>query len=116
MWRYPFGSGGRRVTPSVTLPARTSAATISRMKSLRSGVAGLSALTPLLIINSKTLVQYLAMSGRFARALEPSYRLARACYARVRERPRRRSGGSVLRGAALHPGIGVPGYGLERRN
>jgi hypothetical protein len=48
MWRYPFGSGGKRVTTSETLPSRTSAATISRMKSLFSGVAGLSALTALL--------------------------------------------------------------------
>src|SRR5215218_268949 len=64
MWRYPFGSGGKRVTTSETLPSRTSAATISRMKSLRSGVAGLWALTPLLLIVSKTLVQHVAMSGR----------------------------------------------------
>src|SRR3954447_24038722 len=44
MWRYPFGSGGKRVTTSFTRPARTSAATISRMKSLRS-VAVASVLT-----------------------------------------------------------------------
>ena len=51
MWRYPFGSGGKRVTTSETLPSRTSAATISRMKSLRSGLAGVWALTlPLLIV------------------------------------------------------------------
>src|SRR5215211_2063586 len=55
MWRYPFGSGGKRVTTSETLPARTSPATISRMKSLRSGVAGSSALTRLLLIISKTM-------------------------------------------------------------
>jgi hypothetical protein len=53
MWRYPFGSGGKRVTTSETLPSRTSAATISRMKSLRPGVAGLWPLTPLLLIASK---------------------------------------------------------------
>src|ERR1700693_2174700 len=64
MWRYPFGSGGKRVTTSETLPSRTSAATISRMKSLRLGVAGLWALTPLLVINSKRLAQQVAMSGR----------------------------------------------------
>src|SRR5947208_783428 len=64
MWRYPFGSGGKRVTTSETLPSRTSAATISRMKSLRSGVAGLWPVTPLLLIVSKRLVHYLAMSGR----------------------------------------------------
>src|SRR5581483_569720 len=56
MWRYPFGSGGKRVTTSETRPSRTSAATISRMKSLRSGVARLSGLTPLLLITSKRLV------------------------------------------------------------
>src|SRR5215471_2791584 len=30
-WRYPFGSGGKRVTTFETLPSRTSAATISPM-------------------------------------------------------------------------------------
>jgi hypothetical protein len=44
-WRYPFGSGGKRVTTSETLPSRTSAATISPMKSRRSGEAGAPALT-----------------------------------------------------------------------
>src|SRR5712691_10124382 len=63
MWRYPFGSGGKRVTTSETLPSRTSAATISRMKSLRSGVARLSALSALLLIVSKRLVEDVAMSG-----------------------------------------------------
>src|SRR5215210_2858490 len=48
MCRYPFGSGGKRVTTSEILPSRTSAATTSRMKSLRSGVA---ALTGLLLIH-----------------------------------------------------------------
>src|SRR5436189_3989102 len=63
MWRYPFGSGGKRVTTSATLPSRTSAATISRMKSLRSGAAGPSALTgPLLI--PKRLVQPPAFPGQ----------------------------------------------------
>src|SRR5215204_1373107 len=50
MWRYPFGSGGKRVTTSETLPSRTSAATISRMKSLRPGVAGPWPLASLLLI------------------------------------------------------------------
>src|SRR5262245_38091668 len=53
MCRYPLGSGGKRVTASVTRPSRTSAATMSRMKSLRSGVAGLSALTLLVRIDSR---------------------------------------------------------------
>ena len=52
------------MTTSETLPSRTSAATISRMKSLRSGVAGLSALTLLLVIVSKSVVQRAAVSGR----------------------------------------------------
>src|SRR5215469_18366481 len=60
-WRYPFGSGGKRVTTSETLPSRTSAATISRMKSRRSGEAGVSALTRLLLITSIRVVQYGAM-------------------------------------------------------
>ena len=63
MWRYPFGSGGKRVTTSETLPSRTSAATISRMKSLRSGEAGAPALTRLLLVISIRVVQYIAMSG-----------------------------------------------------
>src|SRR5215218_1017204 len=87
MWRYPFGSGGKRVTTAETRPSRTSAATISRMKSLRSGGAGLCALGPLLLINSKRLVQDVAVSGRRrgrgdtaegdldAPALEPRQRL-----------------------------------------
>ena len=62
-WRYPFGSGGKRVTTSETLPSRTSAATISRMKSRRSGEAGVPALTPLLLVISITVVQFVAMSG-----------------------------------------------------
>src|SRR5262245_37416860 len=64
MWRYPFGSGGNRVTTSETLASRTSAATISRMKSLRSGMAGLSALRPLLLIVSQRVVQLPGPSGR----------------------------------------------------
>src|SRR6201986_2990385 len=56
-WRYPFGSGGKRVTPSETLPSRTSAATISRMKSRRSGEAGVPALTRLLLVTSIRVVQ-----------------------------------------------------------
>jgi hypothetical protein len=56
MWRYPLGSGGKRVTTSETLPSRTSAATISRMKSLRPGVVGLCAPAPPLLIASKRLV------------------------------------------------------------
>src|ERR1700680_385456 len=47
MWRYPFGSGGKRVTTSETLPSRTSAAPISRVKSARSGRSGLVAVTAL---------------------------------------------------------------------
>jgi hypothetical protein len=57
--------GGKRVTTFETLPSRTSAATISRMKSLRSGVAGLSPLAPLLLI-SKRVVQSVAMSRRWS--------------------------------------------------
>ncbi len=56
MCRYPFGSGGKRVTTSETLPSRTSAATISRMKSLRSGVVGLWSVVPVLLVISKRVV------------------------------------------------------------
>src|SRR5215213_294796 len=62
MWRYPFGSGGKRVTTCETLPLRTSAATISRIKSLRSEVAGLWALAPLLLI-SRSVVQCVATAA-----------------------------------------------------
>src|SRR5262249_53239437 len=65
MWRYPFGSGGKRVTTSDTLPSRTSPATMSRMKSLRSGAAGLSALTPLPLI-PRSVVQ-----GKGGRPVSP---------------------------------------------
>src|SRR3954467_15156290 len=69
MWRYPFGSGGKRVTTSETLPSRTSAAPISRMKSVRSGAAGLWALAPLLLIPSESSpVQEPVRSGLRARA------------------------------------------------
>jgi class 3 adenylate cyclase len=54
-----------------TLPSRTSAATISRMKSLRSG-AGSGALAPLVLI-SKSLVQYVAMPGRGSRRNPVAY-------------------------------------------
>src|SRR6516164_2910902 len=57
-WRYPFGSGGKRVTTSETLPSRTSAATISRMKSRRSGEAGVRALARLSLVISIRVVQY----------------------------------------------------------
>ena len=40
-----MGSGGKRVTISVARPSRRSAATISRMKSDRSGVEGVSLVT-----------------------------------------------------------------------
>src|ERR1051326_1646702 len=53
MWRYPFGSGGKRVTTSETLPSRTSAATTSRMKSL---------FAALVLITSKRVVQDVALS------------------------------------------------------
>src|SRR5450756_85072 len=45
MWRYPFGSGGKRVTTVWCRPSRRSAATISRMKSPRSGEDGVWLLT-----------------------------------------------------------------------
>src|SRR5665647_2026289 len=45
MWRYPFGSGGKRVTTVWRRPSRRSAATISRMKSPRSGEDGVWMLT-----------------------------------------------------------------------
>src|SRR3954451_15626409 len=46
MWRYPFGSGGKRVPTVSTRPAWTSAATMSRMKSPRSGAVTVGVLTP----------------------------------------------------------------------
>src|SRR5262249_60936003 len=58
IWRYPFGSGGKRVTTSETLPSRTSAATISRMKSRRSGEAGVLALTRLSLVISIRVMQH----------------------------------------------------------
>src|SRR4051794_19506691 len=70
MWRYPFGSGGKRVTTSETLPSRTSAATISRMKSLRTGVAGPSALTRLLSVTSKRVVVAAGEKARSERAVD----------------------------------------------
>src|SRR5438034_2136047 len=76
MWRYPFGSGGKRVTTSETLPSRTSAATISRMKSLRSGVAGMSALTRLLLMISKRVMQYAAGPGAHPRCLRRAWAYA----------------------------------------
>src|SRR5881398_1445639 len=42
MCRYPLGSGGKRVTMCECLPSRRSAATISRMKSNRSGWLGVT--------------------------------------------------------------------------
>src|ERR1700749_289594 len=60
-WRYPFGSGGKRVTTAETLPSRTSAATVSWMKSRRSGEAGLRALTSLLLVTPNSVVQYVAI-------------------------------------------------------
>src|SRR2546423_6034851 len=72
MWRYPFGSGGKRVTTSETLPSRTSAATISRMKSLRSGVAGLWALTPLRLIDSKRLASASPSLGAISARVAPN--------------------------------------------
>src|ERR1700759_3057141 len=74
-WRYPFGSGGKRVTTSETLPSRTSAATISRMKSRRSGEAGVPALTRLLLVISIRVVQYIAMSCCVGGSLEPLHHL-----------------------------------------
>src|ERR1051325_784184 len=44
MCRYPLGSGGKRVTMCECLPSRKSAATISRMKSNRSGWLGVTML------------------------------------------------------------------------
>src|SRR5580704_8322170 len=74
-WRYPFGSGGKRVTTSETLPSRTSAATISPMKSRRSGEAGAPALTRLLLVTSIRVVQYIAMSCCVGGSLEPLHHL-----------------------------------------
>src|SRR3954451_11620343 len=70
MWRYPFGSGGNRVTTSETRPSRTSAATISRMKSLRSGVVGLSSLTRLELVIPKRVVRRGEPIGLFERGLQ----------------------------------------------
>src|SRR3954447_15519829 len=43
MWRYPFGSGGKRVTTPSWRPVARSPRTMSRMKSLRSGVVSVMA-------------------------------------------------------------------------
>src|SRR5215470_11915941 len=59
-WRYPFGSGGKRVTTSEALPSRTSAATISRMKSRRSVEVGVRELTRLSLVISIRVMQYVA--------------------------------------------------------
>src|SRR5690349_17316234 len=45
MCRYPLGSGGKRVTMCECLPSRRSVATISRMKSNRSGWLGVTMFT-----------------------------------------------------------------------
>src|SRR5215813_5185703 len=66
-WRYPFGSGGKRVTTSETLPSRTSAATISRMRSRRSGEAGVLALTLLLVISMSSLFRLTMRAKAYSR-------------------------------------------------
>src|SRR4029077_8614849 len=71
-WRYPFGSGGKRVTTSETLPSRTSAATISRMKSRRSGEAGSRALTRLLLVISIRVMQYVPRPRAVQAAEDPA--------------------------------------------
>ena len=45
MWRYPFGSGGKRVTTELMRPALRSSATISRTKSPGSGAMGVCMVT-----------------------------------------------------------------------
>src|SRR5919197_1017330 len=103
MWRYPFGSGGKRVTTVETLPSRRSAATISRMKSLRSGVAGSWALTRLLLVIAK-------------RVVTASLRVRSGLRVRGERRSRERGAASRHRGRDESADLGLARYErFERR-
>src|SRR3954447_21290536 len=77
MCRWPFGSGGKRVTGATTFPVRTSPATISRTKSRRSGFSETSVEAVVSALTVPSIVPR-ARGHAVAMRLLLSYRLGRS--------------------------------------